>query len=109
MSNFRGAVHAAGLAANPFGQALVHQRKADFIVWRIQQVLKRLDFTEDMQCAGEKVDGNAHVAFLHAAHGGQGGTHALGQRSLGDVAAPASQGNVAAEFPDGAFNGYGGC
>ena len=47
----------ARLAAHPLGQLLIHQRQADFILGRVQQMLQGLKFTEHMQRTGEKMDG----------------------------------------------------
>ena len=70
-------------------------------------MLQYLDFAEDMQRTGEEVDRHAHVTFLHAAHGGKGRAHALGQRNLRDMAAPARQRNVVTELVDGALDRQG--
>jgi len=53
-----------GLAAYTLGQAFVHQRKTDFVVEGVQQVLKRLDLAEDVQCARKEVNGDTQIALL---------------------------------------------
>ena len=100
-----------------FAAVLKLARVEGNVTWRFERVnatniLRELvDFyepaAEDVQRTGEKVDGHAHVTFLHAAHGGKGCPHALGQRSLRDMAAPACQRNVAAELVDGALDRQG--
>lgn len=54
-----------GLTAHALGQVLVPQGQADFFLRRVQQVFERLNFAEDVKRAGEEVNGNPQVAFLH--------------------------------------------
>ncbi len=73
----------------------------------IEQVLERLDFAKNVQGPGDKVDGHARIAFFDAAHGAQGGTHALGQRRLREVAPPTRQRDVGTELVHGTLDRQG--
>ena len=90
-----------------FGQVFVHQHEADIVVGRIEDVLQRLEFTEDQQGTGMEVDGDAWIALFHATHRGHGRADPLGQRGLGEAAPAAGQRNVVAELAQGALGRQG--
>src|SRR5690606_24288639 len=82
----------------------IHQRQADVVRRRVQQVFQRLNLAEHMQSPGEEMNRHPHVALLHSADGRQGRSHPFRQRGLGEVTPPASESDIATKLADGSFD-----
>jgi len=71
----------------------VHQRQANGVLRGIEQLVKFVERAKHLQSSGDMNERSAGMARFHTAHGVDGGTYAIGQVLLQQMASLAGKRN----------------